>query len=122
MKRGELGKLGENTAVDYLKRHKFRIRETNFRCRFGEIDIIAEHKKYLVFVEVRARSDISFGTPEESITATKKRKLIRSAQNYIQTHQKLPAQWRIDVVAIETLPDGTVSRIELIENAISDVS
>ena len=119
MKRSELGKIGEATAANYLKHHKFRIRETNFRCHFGEIDIIAEHKKCLIFVEVRTRCDISFGTPEESITGTKKRNLIRSAQYYIQTHPKLPPQWRIDVIAIEMLPDTTVSRIELIENAVT---
>ena len=122
MKSSELGKIGEITAVDYLKHHKFRIRETNFRCYFGEIDIIAEYKKCLVFVEVRTRCDISYGTPEESITRIKKKRLIRSAQYYIQTHRNLPLQWRIDVIAIEMLPDATVSRIELIENAVSGLS
>jgi len=78
MKSSELGRIGEITAVDYLKHHKFHIRETNFRCHFGEIDIIAEYKKYLVFVEVRTRCDISYGTPEESITRIKKKRLIRS--------------------------------------------
>jgi putative endonuclease len=118
MKRGELGKIGETTAVDFLKHRKFRIRETNFRCRFGEIDIVAEHKKCLVFVEVRTRSGPGFGTPEESITNTKKEHLVRSVQHYLQTHEKLPPQWRIDVIAIETTVDGTLSRIDLIENAV----
>jgi putative endonuclease len=119
MKRRELGKVGENTAVEFLKKNKFHIRETNYRCRFGEIDIVAEHKKCLVFVEVRTRCNPDFGTPEESITAAKKKRLIRLAQYYIQKHDKLPSQWRIDVVAIETILDGAISRIELIENAVT---
>lgn len=123
MNRGYLGKLGEKAAVDYLKRKKkFRIRETNFRCPLGEIDIIAEHKKCLIFIEVRTRSSDEFGTPEESITLTKKRKLVKLVQRYIQTLDKLPRSWRIDVLAIEMLPKGEVSRIELIENAIGESS
>ena len=121
MNRGDLGKLGEKAAVSYLKRKKkFRIKETNFRCPLGEIDIIAEHKKCLIFVEVRTRSNNEFGTPEESITSAKKRKLIKLVQSYTQTLDKLPRSWRIDVLAIEMSAEGDVSRIELIENAVSE--
>ena len=118
MNRRELGKMGEKAAVDYLRRRKFRIRETNFRCPLGEIDIVAEHKKCLVFVEVRTRSNPEFGTPEESVTSAKKNKLTKVAQHYIQTHQKLPSPWRIDVAAVDMTPDGKVSRLELIEYAV----
>jgi len=122
MNRQEVGKLGEKTAQKFLKKRGYRIRETGFRCRHGEIDIIAQKKDCLVFVEVRTKSNLDFGTPEESITRAKKEKLIASALTYTTTHQDLPPLWRIDVVAIELDEKGKPKRIELIENAIEQSS
>ncbi len=119
MNRQEVGKLGEKLAQKFLKKKGYHIRETNFRCREGEIDFVAQQKDYLVFVEVRTKSNLDFGTPEESITQSKKEKLIASALTYISTHQNLPSLWRIDVVAIEVDQKGKSKRIELIENAIT---
>jgi putative endonuclease len=118
MDRQEVGKLGEKAAQRFLKKRDYRIRETGFRCRHGEIDIIAQKKDYLVFVEVRTKSNLDFGTPEESITQAKKERLIASALTYTATHENLPPLWRIDVVAIELDDKGKTKRIELIENAI----
>lgn len=118
MNRQEVGKLGEKVARQFLKKRGYRIRETGFRCHHGEIDIIAQQKDCLIFVEVRTRSSLDFGTPEESVTQTKKRRLIASALTYTSTHQNLPSLWRIDVVAIELDEKGKARRIELIENAI----
>jgi putative endonuclease len=118
MNRQEVGKLGEKAAQKFLKKRGYRIRETGFRCRHGEIDIIAQKKDYLVFVEVRTKSNLDFGTPEESITQAKKERLIASALTYSNTHQNLPPLWRIDVVAIELDDKGKAKRIEHIENAI----
>jgi len=122
MDRQEVGKLGEKEARKFLKKRGYRIRETGFRCRHGEIDIIAQKKDYLVFVEVRTKSSLDFGTPEESITQSKKKKLIALALTYTSTHQNLPPLWRIDVVAIELDDKGKPRRIELIENAVEQVS
>jgi putative endonuclease len=122
MDRQEVGKLGEKAAQKFLKKRGYRIRETNFRCRHGEIDIIAQKKDWLVFVEVRTKSNLDFGTPEESITQAKKKKLVALALTYTSTHQDLPPLWRIDVVAIELDDKGKLKRIELIENAIEQVS
>jgi putative endonuclease len=122
MNRQEVGKLGEKIARKFLKKRGYRIRETGFRCPHGEIDIIAQQKDYLVFVEVRTKSSLDFGAPEESITPTKKEKLIASALTYTNTHQKLPSLWRIDVVAIELDDKGKTKRIELIESAIEQDS
>jgi len=118
MDRQEVGKLGEKAARKFLKKRGYRIRETGFRCPHGEIDIVARQKDCLVFVEVRTKSSLGFGSPEESITQAKKKKLIASALTYTSTHQKLPSLWRIDVVAIELDDRGKTRRIELIENAI----
>ena len=120
MKRRETGILGEKLAVEFLKKQGYRIRETNYRCPEGEIDIIAGHKDSLVFVEVRTKKSLEFGSPEESITPAKMEKLRTVAAGYLQTHQDLPASWRIDVVVVEIDRRGRPSRIELIENAVGD--
>ena len=83
MKRKAVGELGEKMAKEYLQEKGYQIMETNFRCREGEIDIIAQDKDYLVFVEVRTRKGSGFGTPEESITAAKKEKLTSLAFAYL---------------------------------------
>jgi len=119
MKRKELGALGEKLAADFLKREGYHIVQTNFRCRQGEIDIVAKKDGWLVFVEVRTRKGNGFGTPEESITLTKRERLISLASIYLQTHHRLPASWRIDVVVIELDAFEKVKRIELIDNAIT---
>ena len=118
MDRQQVGKLGEKEAQKFLKKRGYRIRETGFRCRHGEIDIIAQQKDCLVFVEVRTKSNLEFGTPEESITQIKKERLIASVLTYTNTHQNIPSLWRIDVVAIELDEKGKAKRVELIENAI----
>ena len=119
MNRKALGELGERWARDYLEKRGYRIRDTNFHCREGEIDIVAQHEDSLVFVEVRTKTGSAFGTPEESVTTAKQEKLASVAMSYLQTHDGLPSEWRIDVVAIEVSPRGRVTRTELIQNAVS---
>ena len=121
MKRKETGALGEKLAQDFLKKQGYRIIETNYRCPEGEIDIVARHKDTLVIVEVRTKKSLKFGSPEESITRTKMEKLRTLAAHYRQVHGDKPPEWRIDIVAIELDDRGKLSRIELIENAVSEV-
>ncbi|MFC1974546.1 YraN family protein [Chloroflexota bacterium] len=118
MKRRDTGILGEKLAKDFLKKRGYRIWETNYRCLEGEIDIIAKHKDSLVFIEVRTKRSQEFGSPEESITPGKMARLRAVAAHYQQTH--LPQLWRIDVVAVELDQKGKPSRIELIENAVTE--
>ena len=120
MKRRDTGILGEKLAKDFLKKRGYRILETNYRCPEGEIDIVAKHKDSLVFVEVRTKTSLGFGSPEESITPAKQEKMRAAAFHYRQTHNNLPPLWRIDVVAVELNQKGEPSRIELIENAVGD--
>jgi len=120
MKRRDTGILGEKLAKGYLEGRGYRIRETNYRCPEGEIDIIAEHKDYLVFVEVKTRRSLEFGSPEESVTADKKERLRAVAARYQQSHDDLPQLWRIDVMAIELDQKDKPSRIDLIENAVGE--
>ncbi len=120
MKRRDTGILGEKLARDFLKKQGYRILETNYRCPEGEIDIVARYKDFLAFVEVRTKTSLAFGSPEESITPAKKERMRAAALRYQQTHNNLPSLWRIDVVAVELTQKGGVSRIELIENAVGD--
>ena len=119
LKRKEVGAIGEKLAVDFLKKRGYKILQRNYRCREGEIDIIAQKDEFLVFVEVRTKKNPAFGTPEESVTLSKREKLISLANAYIQAYNKPPQSWRIDVVAVELTPDNRVSRLEHIENAVS---
>ena len=120
MKRRDAGILGEKLAGDFLKKRGYRIKETNYRCPQGEIDIVAKHKDSLVFIEVRTKTSLEFGSPEESITPAKKERMRAAALHYQQAHNDLPLLWRIDVVAVELDRKGELSRIELIENAVGD--
>ena len=120
MKRRDTGILGEKLAGDFLKKRGYCIWEANYRCPEGEIDIVAGHKNSLVFIEVRTKKSRQFGSPEESITPAKMAKLRAVASHYQQTHDNLPASWRIDVVAIELDRADKPLRIELIENAVGE--
>ena len=120
MKRKETGNLGEKLARDFLKKKGYKIIETNYRCADGEMDIIARQKDCLVFVEVRTKTGSGFGSPEESVTATKRAKLRTVAARYLQEKSNLPEQWRIDFVAVELEPTGKVRRIEQIESAVGE--
>ena len=120
MKRRDTGILGERLARDFLKKQGYRILETNYRCSEGEVDIVARHREFLVFVEVRTKRSLQQGSPEESITPTKMVKLRTIAAHYRQTHDNLPLSWRIDVVAIEIDRKDKPLRIELIENAVEE--
>lgn len=119
MKRQELGAAGEALARDFLKKRGYKIIETNFRCRHGEIDIIARKGNFTVFVEVRTKSGDAYGSPEESVTRQKRERLVETALVYLTTHQDLPEDWRIDLLAIETDREGKARRITLIDNAVS---
>jgi putative endonuclease len=118
MKRKTTGLIGERLAVDFLSKQGYEIVEANYRCKEGEVDIIARDGDYLVFVEVRAKSGGMFGSPEESVTARKKEHLKNVAARYRETHEGLPIQWRIDFVAVELDREGTPRRIEVIKNAV----
>ncbi len=118
--RHTLGRRGEQYAAQYLNAHGYDIRERNWRCAVGEIDLVTEKGGALIFVEVRTRRGDRLGTPEESITPAKRAKLIAAAQTYLDEHGQTDRAWRIDVVAIEIDSRGEVKRCNLIENAIEE--
>ena len=96
----ELGKIGENLVEKYLKNINYQVIERNFRCKRGEIDIIAKEKDELVFIEVKTRASMEYGKPAEAVTNQKKKHIYRSAEYYLAMHHKLSAYVRIDVVEV----------------------
>jgi putative endonuclease len=120
MKKRDTGIIGEKLACEFLRKNGYDIVETNYRCPEGEIDIIARQQETLVFIEVRTKTSRKYGGPEESITPVKAARLRTLAAHYGQSHQGLPEARRIDVVAIQMNRDGRASRIEIIENAVSE--
>lgn len=110
------GKLGEDIAVEYLKKQGFKIIDRNFRIRGGEIDIVAIDGETLAFIEVKTRSSSEFGTPLEAITPWKLRALIRSAEFYKIKHPRLPEAMRIDAVAVILDNQNNAVSIELVKN------
>jgi putative endonuclease len=118
--RQALGQRGEAYAADFLTARGYRIHDRNWRCPVGELDLVTERNDQLIFVEVRTRQTDRLGTPEESITPAKRAKLIAAAQTYLDEHNQLDRDWRIDVVAIEVGSRGAVTRCTIIENAIEE--
>ncbi len=95
-----LGKIGENLALDYLKSHSFSILEENFWSKFGEIDIIAEKDHCLYFVEVKTRSNLNHGYPYEAVNKRKIYHLKKAAQYYLLKKNYSDYKLRIGVFSI----------------------
>ncbi|MBU3110768.1 YraN family protein [Clostridium lacusfryxellense] len=95
-----IGALGENISENYLKDLGYTILEKNFSCKCGEIDLIAMHKGYVCFIEVKTRYGINFGLPAEAVTYSKQRKIYKTAQVYISWKYIFDSNFRFDVMEI----------------------
>jgi putative endonuclease len=111
----QFGQKSERLAAEFLKRKGYRILETNYRSKVGEIDIIAKEKGVLVFVEVKARSSRRFGSPKAAVTPAKQRKISMAALEYLKRSGQTGARARFDVVAIDTAAGS--ADIEVVKNA-----
>ena len=80
-----IGSWGEEIGSDFLQKQGLKIREKNFRCKIGEVDIIAEENEYLVFVEVKYRKDLSHGYPREAVNYYKQKTISKVALWYIKS-------------------------------------
>lgn len=98
--RHQLGQNGENLAVHYLQQKGYTVLQTNWRCQYGEIDIIARDGAVVVFVEVRTRRAMTTEPALESITPRKQARLVRLAQAYLNAMDMDDTRWRIDLIAI----------------------
>jgi len=114
-----LGQFGERVAVAHLESKGYEILARNFRCRDGEIDIIAQSDGGLVFVEVRTRRGDAMGSAAESLTPRKGARIAAAADAYCDANPKSAEDRRIDVIAVDLTPRGRLLRLEHIENAFS---
>ena len=109
-----LGRTGEDRAARFLVSQGYRILERNYSTRSGEIDLIALHQGYVVFVEVKTRTSNAFGAPELAVTPQKQRRMTKAALGYIKRKQLHQTPCRFDVVAV--MP-GAERPVEVIQNA-----
>lgn len=112
-----LGDLGERLAVKYLTRSGYRILVRKYRCKFGEIDIVAQDKDALVFVEVRSKSSSEFGFPYETINFMKRERLKKVALAFQKRFNLFNYNLRFDCVSILFDDDGSVTKMELFKDA-----
>jgi len=112
-----LGIKGEAAAAEHLKKHGYEIIEQNYRCRFGEIDIIGLDKGSLAFIEVKSRTSDRYGTPFEAVNYHKQKKIRQLAAYYLQAQERYMGSCRFDVVGVHLSKNGTIQKIEVIKNA-----
>lgn len=112
----EIGKLGEDIAVHYLKQKGYKILDRNFECRQGELDIIALDKKETVFIEVKTRTSNKYGTPSEAVNKVKQKHILQTIKYYLYTRNLSDEFVRIDV--IEVYIKDNIYRVNHIKQAL----
>lgn len=108
-----IGQKGEEIACKSLKKNGYRIIEKNFRCRQGEIDIIAEEKGVICFVEVKSRFSENFGLPEEAVTRWKQRRMYAAAIIYLEKNKIKLRDVRFDIVSVDLKDE----KVRVLKNA-----
>ena len=113
-----LGGRGEKAAAKYLRRHGYKILTRNFRSGKAEVDLVARHKDWLVFVEVKTRETEQFGAPSEAVQLEKQRNLSKAALDYLRQLGNPRIHFRFDIVEV-VIPGGAKKPddIRLIPNA-----
>lgn len=114
-----LGTWGEDRAAEYLRAQGYEIVDRNFRCRYGEVDIVAKTGRYLVFAEVKLRKSADYGFAREAVTYSKQQKLRTTALCWLQAHPPTRLQPRFDVLEVYA-PQGTATvrpTVNHLENA-----
>lgn len=115
----KVGKIGEALAIEHFKAQGYEIRAQNYRTRSGEIDLIVQRGKRVVFVEVKTRRSSKFGLPQAAVTPTKQKQISKIALNYLQTHNLLDVPCQFDVVAIVLSWKFELVKLQHIENAFA---
>lgn len=118
--RGRLGRWGEDHAREFLEGKGYSVTTTNYRSRWGEVDIVAQDGEQLVFIEVKTRKGTALGTPEESVTATKAQRIVATAQDYLQKHDLEQAPWRVDVISIQLDQAGKLLEVNHLQSAVGE--
>lgn len=117
-KRHEIGKKGEELAVQYLIDNGYKIIERNYECNQGEIDIISKYKNEIVFIEVKSRTNEIYGKPKDAVNIKKKQHIYNSAEYYIYSKHLENNPVRIDV--IEIYKKNNIFKINHIKQAITE--
>ena len=110
-------KIGETFAMEHLLAHGYEILERNYRSPFGEIDLIAQQGKRIVFVEVKTRRSLKFGTPQSAVTLTKQKRISKVALDYLRIDGLLDFPCRFDVIAVFLSSQSELTKLQHIENA-----
>jgi putative endonuclease len=116
-RRRETGRIGEALAARYLENKGYNILETNWRNRYGELDLIAERAGELVIVEVRTTRGRQYGYGFQSIGRRKQQQVRKLALAYLQSRQPQMASFRIDVISVLLSPSGVLLRFDHLEGA-----
>lgn len=103
---GVLGARGEELAVTWLQRAGYAILARNWRCPYGELDVVAERDGVIIGVEVKTRTSPAMGEPEEAVTAAKQRKLVLTIQSYLMEMGAEQRPYQLDVIAVRLTPTG----------------
>ena len=111
-----LGKRGERAAEEYLHRQGYKILERNYRCKIGEIDLIAEKDGRICFVEVKTRRSSHYGPPEESVHLLKQKKIARAAEWYLKANRAMDHAVSFEVAAVDWC-EGQEPTIRVIRDA-----
>lgn len=117
-KKQRLGRWGEDRAAEYLESKGYEILGRNLRTEYGEIDLLARASKVSVFVEVKTRTTVDYGHPEESITQAKQQHMADAAESYLQAHPEIDGDWRVDVISV-LRRERQPAEILHIENALA---
>lgn len=115
--RQRLGQSGEETVVRYLEKNGYTILIKNYRCKIGEIDIIARDSADLVFIEVKTRSGLGYGSPAAAVTTRKQRQITRAAQWYLAEQRLFDTPARFDVISVLGGESNNRQQIDHIINA-----
>ena len=110
-----IGKEGEEAAVDFLEKQGYKILERNFKNKLGEIDVVARDKKTLCFIEVKTRTSLKFGYPQEAVTKSKQKQLNKVALSYLKQYNLIDNPARFDIISV--IIDQNKTDIVIIKDA-----
>ncbi len=116
---GKVGESGEKRVAEFLRKNGFAVIKRNYQCRYGEIDIIAENKQYILFVEVKTRKENALVSGVEAIDSHKQQRIILAAQDYITKTlcEKQPRFDVAEVIVVEKSDGNTAFNLKYIKNA-----
>lgn len=115
-----IGRWGEQMAAEYLQSLGYALTDRNLHTPYGELDLIVTHEDQTIFVEVKTRSNLNMGYPEEALTPRKKSHLLQAIAEVMADRTDLPQNWRMDLIAILGKPGDPNFQLEHFENVASD--